>query len=155
MEYHNAKYKSLDKDGKIINEDDCKVALAEEGLFVIPNKGKEFYLYYSDIERLKGIDNQIEVLVYDGFRYVFYYFGSYYEQFLHNFVSKRNYQMQKNLLMLDKDYQKEFEASFEFTDSERRTIKDGKAKIILYRNSLVVTPQKRIFLILIIAILRR
>ena len=145
MEYHNAKYKSLDKDGKIINEDDCKVALAEEGLFVIPNKGKEFYLYYSDIERLKGIDNQIEVLVYDGFRYVFYYFGSYYEQFLHNFVSKRNYQMQKNLLMLDKDYQKEFEASFEFTDSERRTIKDGKAKIILYRNSLVVTPQEEDF----------
>lgn len=145
MEYHNAKYKSLDKDGKIINEDDCKVALAEEGLFVIPNKGKEFYLYYSDIERLKGIDNQIEVLVYDGFRYVFYYFGSYYEQFLHNLVSKRNYQMQKNLLMLDKDYQKEFEASFEFTDSERRTIKDGKAKIILYRNSLVVTPQEEDF----------
>jgi len=145
MEYHNAKYKSLDKDGKIINEDDCKVALAEEGLFVIPNKGKEFYLYYSDIERLKGIDNQIEVLVYDGFRYVFYYFGSYYEQFLHNLVSKRNYQMQKNLLMLDKDYQKEFEASFEFTDSERRIIKDGKAKIILYRNSLVVTPQEEDF----------
>jgi len=145
MEYHNAKYKSLDKDGKIINEDDCKVALAEEGLFVIPNKGKEFYLYYSDIERLKGIDNQIEALVYDGFRYVFYYFGSYYEQFLHNLVSKRNYQMQKNLLMLDKDYQKEFEASFEFTDSERRTIKDGKAKIILYRNSLVVTPQEEDF----------
>ena len=145
MEYHNAKYKSLDKDGKIINEDDCKVALAEEGLFVIPNKGKEFYLYYSDIERLKGIDNQIEVLVYDDFRYVFYYFGSYYEQFLHNLVSKRNYQMQKNLLMLDKDYQKEFEASFEFTDSERRTIKDGKAKIILYRNSLVVTPQEEDF----------
>jgi len=145
MEYHNAKYKSLDKDGKIINEDDCKVALAEEGLFVIPNKGKEFYLYYSDIERLKGIDNQIEALVYDGFRYVFYYFGSYYEQFLHNLVSKRNYQMQKNLLMLDKDYQKEFEASFEFTDSERRIIKDGKAKIILYRNSLVVTPQEEDF----------
>jgi len=84
-------------------------------------------------------------LVYDGFRYVFYYFGSYYEQFLHNLVSKRNYQMQKNLLMLDKDYQKEFEASFEFTDSERRTIKDGKAKIILYRNSLVVTPQEEDF----------
>jgi len=145
MEYHNAKYKSLDKDGKIINEDDCKVALAEEGLFVIPNKGKEFYLYYSDIERLKGIDNQIEALVYDGFRYVFYYFGSYYEQFLHNLVSKRNYQMQKNLLMLDKDYQKEFEASFEFTDSEGRTIKDDKAKIILYRNSLVVTPQEKDF----------
>jgi len=145
MEYHNAKYKSLGKDGKIINEDDCKIALAEEGLFVIPNKGKEFYLYYSDIERLKGIDNQIEALVYDGFRYVFYYFGSYYEQFLHNLVSKRNYQMQKNLLMLDKDYQKEFEVSFEFTDSEGRTIKDDKAKIILYRNSLVVTPQEEDF----------
>jgi len=146
MEYHNAKYKNLNKGGKVISESDCKIALAKNGLFIIPNKGKEFYLYYSDIDRMSDLNNQLELSVYDGSRYIFYYFGGYYDQFVHNLTLKRNYQMQKNLLMLDVDYQKEFQAAFEFVDTKEKTIKDDEAKIILYRNSLVITRQREDFL---------
>jgi len=145
MEYHNAKYKNLGKDDNVLKEGDCQIAFAKDGLFVVPKEGKEFYLYYSDIDRINNLDNEVNLSIYDGTRYAFYYFGAYYDQFVHNLTSKRNYQMQKNLLMLDVDYQKEFQAAFEFIDSEGKIIKDDKAKVILYRNSLVVIPQKEDF----------
>lgn len=145
MEYHNAKYKNLEENGKIFQEGDCQISFAKDGLFIVPKEGKEFYLYYSDIDRINVADNEIDLLIYNGKRYVFYYLGGYYDQFLHNLTSKRNYQMQKNLLILDVDYQKEFQTAFEFIDSEGKIIKDDKAKAILYRNSLVITPQNEDF----------
>jgi hypothetical protein len=142
MEFHDARLKSIGPaaDAADAAERPCRAALADDGLFVLPEGRSEIYLYYSDIDRVIDDDYRIRVEAYDGRSYVLSHLGSFYGQFLSDLRRKRRDQLIPNLLMLDEGFQKDFACAYRLEDAEGVRSEDRTSRIALYQNSLVVYP---------------
>lgn len=141
-DYHPMKCRSFDKGGQMVGDGDCRVALADKGLEMAPQPGAAFFLDYCDIDRVRAAGWQLDLTVYDGRRYLLYFAGAYYGQLVADFARLRNQQLIRNLLMLDVNLQKDFEAAFDYQDSEGQRRTDESSRVLLYQNSLVVVPAR-------------
>lgn len=140
MDYQSARLTEPGAAGTPGSETACRIALAEDGLFVLPDGRAEIYLYYSDIDRLTDEDVQVRLETWEGKSYLLSHMGRQYGQLVHDLCERRQRQLVRNLLMLDTDYQKEFTCAYEFTDSAGAERRDGAARLVLYRNSMVLFP---------------
>jgi len=118
----------------------CRVGLAEDGLFALPEGCPEMYLSYSDIDQLVDEGTRLSIKTWDGRGYFLSHMGRQYGPFTYDLRERRQRQLVRNLLMLDVDYQKEFTCAYEFASAAGGVRKDAAAKLVLYRNSMVFFP---------------
>ncbi|MEW6031649.1 MAG: hypothetical protein AB1645_02015 [Bacillota bacterium] len=141
MEFHAARWETPGI-GQEAQGVPCRVALAEDGLVVLPEGREEVYLYYSDIDRLEEGDYRVGLRTWDGREFALRHLGSYYGQFVRDLQDRRKAQLVRNLLMADEGFRKDFSCAYRLEDAGRVASEDDAARVALYRNTLVVFPEQ-------------
>ncbi|HYG56536.1 MAG TPA: hypothetical protein VD902_00510 [Symbiobacteriaceae bacterium] len=144
-ERHAGKYRHETAPGRPVAEGSCQVALDEDGVYILPDRGGEIRLYYSDIDRVLDQEWHLSLAMCDGQVYTLYFLGSWYGQCVSDLRRLRGNQLTRNLLMLDGVAEKEFQGAYSFLSPDGLNHSDRSCKITLYRTSLVVEPQQQDF----------
>ncbi|MGE5675861.1 MAG: hypothetical protein ACM3XM_18595, partial [Mycobacterium leprae] len=76
MEFHAGKCRHTAANGALLLDGAVQIALDEEDVVIALDGGREYRLYYSDIERVTDRDYQLVLLMAGGDSFTLYFLGS-------------------------------------------------------------------------------